>query len=87
MLFCKVVEVLQDVFIKETACLLACFVRKRRQEVHNTSSELLFRFWYYHLAAILQLNSTLQLDPFIVPILMLTHPPLTSLILNATLSL
>jgi len=37
------------------------FVRKRRQEVNNTSSELLFRFWYYHLAAILQLNSTLQL--------------------------
>jgi len=41
----------------------------------------------WHFAAILQLNSTLQLNPFIVPISMLTHPPLTSLILNATLSM
>jgi len=77
MLFCKVVD----------RGIAGRFVRKRRQEVHNTSSELLFSFWYYHLAAILQLNSTLQLNPFIVPISMLTHPPLTSFILNATLSM
>jgi len=66
-------------FVKLLRYIAGRFVRKRRQEVHNTSSELLFRFWYYHLAALLQLNSTLQLNPFIVPISMLTHPPLTSL--------
>ena len=67
MLFCTVVEVLQDVLSKNVD-------KKFTTQVPN----------YY---STFDLTAILQLNPFIIPISMLTHPPLTSLILNASVSM